>query len=124
MHFGQRWRKHGAQRKIRREFLVEALGTQRNKHNEDTSGKADPMNILHAHSDPQFTEHLSSVLAEANGQPHSVDIAVGYFYLSGLTQVADLLATRPGRVRILIRRTDRPTREKTVNGRSALQERE
>ena len=35
------------------------------------------MTILHAHSDPQFTEHLRSVLAEANGQPHSVDIAVG-----------------------------------------------
>ena len=43
------------------------------------------MTILHAHSDPQFTEHLRSVLAQANGQPHSVDIAVGYFYLSGLT---------------------------------------
>ena len=74
------------------------------------------MTILHAHSAPQFAEHLRSVLAEANGQPHSVDIAVGYFYLSGFTQVADLLATRPGRVRILIGRTDRPTREEIVAG--------
>ena len=74
------------------------------------------MTILHAHSTPQFTEHLRSVLAEANGQSHSVDIAVGYFYLSGFTQVADLLAKRPGRVRILIGRTDRPTREEIVAG--------
>ncbi len=58
------------------------------------------MTILHAHSDPQFAEHLRSILAEANGQLHSVDIAVGYFYLSGFTQVADLLATRPGKDRI------------------------
>ena len=41
------------------------------------------MTILHAHSDPQFADHLRSVLADANGQPHNVDIAVGYFYLSG-----------------------------------------
>ena len=74
------------------------------------------MTILHAHSDPQFTEHLRKVLADANGQPHSVDITVGYFYLSGFTQVTDLLATRPGRVRILIGGTDRPTREEIVAG--------
>ena len=74
------------------------------------------MTILHAHSDPQFTEHLRSVLAEANGQPHSVDIAVGYFYVSGFTQVADLLATRPGKVRILIGRTDTPTRQEIAAG--------
>ena len=76
------------------------------------------MTILHAHSDPQFTEHLRSVLSEANGQPHSVDIAVGYFYLSGFTQVADLLGARPGRVRILIGRTDRPTRAEILAGYS------
>ena len=76
------------------------------------------MTILHAHSAPQFTDHLRSVFAEANGQPHSVDIAVGYFYLSGFTQVADLLATRPGRVRILIGRTDSPTREEIAAGYS------
>ena len=77
------------------------------------------MTILHAHSAPKFTDHLRSVLAEANGTPHSVDIAVGYFYLSGFTQVADLLATRPGRVRILIGRTDTPTREEIISGYSA-----
>ena len=74
------------------------------------------MTILHAHSAPLFTEHLRSVLAEANGVPHSVDIAVGYFYLSGFTQVADLLAARPGRVRILIGRTDTPTRAEIAAG--------
>ncbi len=74
------------------------------------------LTILHAHSDPQFTEHLRSVLAEANGQPHSADIAVGYFYLSGFARVRDLLATRPGRVRILIGRTDRPTRSEILAG--------
>ena len=74
------------------------------------------MTILHANSDPQFTDHLRSVLNEANGQPHSVDIAVAYFYLSGFTQVAGLLATRPGKVRILIGRTDTPTRQEIVAG--------
>ena len=74
------------------------------------------MTILHAHSDPQFAEHLRSVLNEANGQPHSVDIAVGYFYLSGFAEVADLLSTRPGKVRILIGRTDRPTNQEIAAG--------
>ena len=41
---------------------------------------------------------------------------MGYFYLSGFTQVADLLATRPGRVRILIGRTDTPTRQEITAG--------
>ncbi len=74
------------------------------------------MTILHAHSDPQFTQYLRYVLAEANGTPHSVDIAVGYFYLSGFNQVADLLASRPGKVRILIGRTDTPTRAEIAAG--------
>ena len=74
------------------------------------------MTILHANSTPKFTEHLRRVLAEANGVPHSVDIAVGYFYLSGFNQVADLLAARPGKVRILIGRTDAPTRAEIAAG--------
>lgn len=41
------------------------------------------MTILHAHSDPHFPAHLRAVLADANSQPYSVDIAVGYFYLTG-----------------------------------------
>ena len=49
------------------------------------------------------------MLADANGQPHNVDIAVGYFYLSGFARVADLLSARTGAVRILIGRADRPT---------------
>lgn len=48
----------------------------------------------------QLTDHLRSVLAEANGQPQGVAIAVGYFYLPGFTQVRDLLPTRPGKDRI------------------------
>ena len=74
------------------------------------------MTILHAYSNPQFTEHLRSVLSEANGQPKSVDIAVGYFYLSGFAKVHDLLATRPGKIRILIGRTDRPTSQEIAAG--------
>ena len=74
------------------------------------------MTILHAASDPQFAQHLRTVLAEANGEPNSVDIAVGYFYLSGFAEVADLLAQRPGKVRILIGRTDRPTSQEIVAG--------
>ena len=76
------------------------------------------MTILHAHSDPQFATHLRSVLADANGQPHSVDIAVGYFYLSGFAQAADLLASRPGKIRLLIGRTDRPTLAEIAAGYS------
>ena len=54
------------------------------------------MTILHAHSTPRFASHLRAVLAAAaaNAHPHSVDIAVGYFYLSGFAPVSDLLATR------------------------------
>ena len=58
------------------------------------------MTIIRAHSAPQFTDHLRSILAEANSQPQSVAIAVGYFYLSVFTQVRDLLPTRPGKDRI------------------------
>ena len=74
------------------------------------------MTILHAHSDPHFAAHLR---ADANAHPHSVDIAVGYFYLSGFAQVSDLLDTRPGKVRILIGRTHRPTLEQIAAGLSA-----
>ena len=76
------------------------------------------MTILHARSEPQFAQQLRLVIGEANGRPHSVDIAVGYFYLSGFAQVADLLAARPGQVRILIGRTDVPTRQEIAAGYS------
>ena len=67
------------------------------------------MTILHATSETDFATKLREVLGNAHAQPHSVDIAVGYFYLSGFNIVADLLASRPGKIRILIGRTDRPT---------------
>ena len=50
------------------------------------------MTILHAHSKPQFTNRLRSVLAEANGDPHSVDIASGYFDRSEFAQSCLLLS--------------------------------
>ena len=76
------------------------------------------MTILHATSDPDFITQLRRVLNDANGQPHSVDIAVGYFYLSGFNEVAEQLASRPGKVRILIGRTDRPTMQEIAAGYS------
>ena len=47
------------------------------------------MTILHTHSEPQLAEHLNSVLDKAYGVPHSVDIAVDYFYLPDFNRVAD-----------------------------------
>ena len=63
------------------------------------------MSILHANSDPDFLSHLRDVIKDAE----DVDIAVGYFYLSGFLRIADLLKSRKGKVRILIGRTDKPT---------------
>ena len=76
------------------------------------------MTILHAASATDFATKLREVLGDANAQPHSVDIAVGYFYLSGFNAVADVLASRPGKIRILIGRTDRPTKEEITAGYS------
>ena len=76
------------------------------------------MTILHAHSNPRFATHLRAILADANAHPHSVDIAVGCLYLSGFAHVADLLATRPGKVRILIGRTHRPTLTEIAAGQA------
>ena len=53
------------------------------------------MTILDAHSEPQFADNRRSVPDEADGQLHSADIEVGCSYLSGLTQLADLLTARP-----------------------------
>ena len=47
-----------------------------------------------------------------------MDIAVGCFHLSGFTQVADLLPTRPGKVRIPIGRTHTPTLTEIAAGYS------
>ena len=45
-----------------------------------------------------------------------MDIAVGYSYLSGFARVGDLLASRPGAVRILIGRADRPAMAEIAAG--------
>ncbi len=78
------------------------------------------MTVLHTHRDPKFKDYLRSVLLEANGRPHSVDIAVGYFHLSGFKEVADLLGNRPGQVRILFNNTKRDTRREIDSGYSHL----
>ena len=46
-----------------------------------------------------------------------MDIAAGYFYLSGFALVADLLATRPGKVRNSIRPFERLTKNAASAGR-------
>ena len=57
--------------------------------------------ILQGGEDPDDPGHLPPrrqlLLKVGNGVPHSVDIAVGYFYLSGFTGVADLLDSCPQR---------------------------
>ena len=47
-----------------------------------------------------------------------MDIVVGYFCLSRFAQVAYLLASRPGAVRILIGRADRPAMAEITAGYS------
>ena len=60
------------------------------------------MNIIHATSVPTFTEDFKAILTEAR----SADIAVGYFFMSGFTEVAHELSG-VAKIRILVGRTDR-----------------
>ena len=60
------------------------------------------MNIIHATSTPTFTEDFKAILTEAR----SADIAVGYFFMSGFTEVAHELSG-VAKIRILVGRTDR-----------------
>ena len=62
------------------------------------------MNILHATTNPDLLTRLKQMLGSAN----RADIAVGYFFMSGFSAVADDLS-RLGKVRILVGRTDRQT---------------
>ncbi len=67
------------------------------------------MNILHATTDPTLLDRLKHMLASAQ----AADIAVGYFYASGFSAVAEDL-TRLDRVRLLVGRTDRETIEEVA----------
>ncbi len=60
------------------------------------------MNIIHATSVPTFTDDFKAILTEAT----SSDIAVGYFFMSGFTEVAHELSG-VAKIRILVGRTDR-----------------
>ena len=64
------------------------------------------MNILHATTDPDLLTRLKQMLESAD----RADIAVGYFFMSGFSEVADDLS-QLGKVRILVGRTDRQTLE-------------
>ena len=69
------------------------------------------MNILHSTTDPDLLTRLREMLDSSA----RVDIAVGYFFMSGFEAVADSLA-RLDKVRILVGRTDRPTLESVALG--------
>ena len=69
------------------------------------------MNILHATTDPDLLTRLREMLGSAS----RADIAVGYFFMSGFTAVANDLA-RLSKTRILVGRIDRPTLEAVAAG--------
>ena len=69
------------------------------------------MTILHATTDPDLLTRLKQML----GSAARADIAVGYFFISGFTSVADELS-RLNKTRILVGRTDRPTLESVAAG--------
>ena len=69
------------------------------------------MNILHATTDPNLLTRLKQMLSSA----HQVDIAVGYFFVSGFDAVADELS-KLSKTRILVGRTDRQTLEAVALG--------
>ena len=77
----------------------------------DTFVQSPPTNILHATTDPDLLTRLKQMLASAD----RADIAVGYFFMSGFSEVADELS-RLGKVRILVGRTDRQTLEAVAAG--------
>ena len=78
---------------------------------QDTSVQSSPTNILHATTDPALLTRFKQMLGSAT----RADIAVGYFFVSGFSAVADELA-RLGKIRILVGRTDRETLEAIALG--------
>ncbi len=77
----------------------------------DTPTQRPPTNILHATTAPDLLTRLKQMLSSAD----RADIAVGYFFMSGFSEVADGLS-RLGKVRILVGRTDRQTLEEVAAG--------
>ena len=69
------------------------------------------MTILHAKTDPDLLTRLRQMLVSAA----RADIAVGYFFMSGFSQVADEL-TQLRKTRILVGRADQPTLEAVAAG--------
>ena len=69
-------------------------------------------NILHATTDSDLLTRLRDMLDSSA----RADIAVGYFFMSGLEAMADSLA-RLNKVRILVGRADRPVLESVALGR-------
>ena len=69
------------------------------------------MTILHAKTDPDLLTRLKQML----GSAIRADIAVGYFFMSGFSQVVDDLA-RLNKTRILVGRADQPTLEAVAAG--------
>jgi superfamily II DNA or RNA helicase/HKD family nuclease len=69
------------------------------------------MNILHATTEPPLLQRLKQMLESAN----RADIAVGYFFVSGLDAVAAELGGLD-KVRLLVGRTDRQTLEEVAAG--------
>ena len=64
------------------------------------------MTILHATTDPDLLTRLKEML----GSAARADIAVGYFFVSGFSEVSEELM-RLKKTRILVGQTDRPTLE-------------
>ena len=69
------------------------------------------MTIFHANTDPDLLTRLREMLTSAD----RADIAIGYFFMSGLYQVADQL-TKLSKIRILVGRADQPTLEAVAAG--------
>jgi phosphatidylserine/phosphatidylglycerophosphate/cardiolipin synthase-like enzyme len=69
------------------------------------------MTILHSKTDPTMLARLKEMLASSS----RVDIAVGYFFVSGFAEVADEIS-KLSKTRILVGRPNRPTLEAVAAG--------
>ena len=70
-----------------------------------------PSNILHSKTDPTMLARLKEMLSSSA----RVDIAVGYFFVSGFAEVADEIS-KLSKTRVLVGRADRPTLEAVAAG--------